>query len=197
MQPISKLSGGLKRAGPVIAGITLWLFLLTAPLISYPESPQIQEYEVKAAFLFTFARLTEWPNGTFDSHEKNFIIGILGDDPFGRDLDLLRNRTIGGRRVLITSINDASDSSACDLLFVASSEENRLQQIIDSVRKKPVLTVSDITGFENKGGIIAFFLQDNHVRFRINIDAAERAKLKISSHLLEVAEIVREKGGKK
>jgi len=182
--------------GPFIAGIAFCLSMLAAPVMSYPESPQIHEYEVKAAYLFNFARLTQWPTSTFASRQ-NFIIGILGDDPFGRSIEMLGNRTIGGRKVVIKSIDDIRESSACDLLFIASSEADRLRQIIAHVKGKPVLTVSDITGFEDKGGIIAFFLKDNHVRFRINIDAAERANLKISSHLLEVAEITTEKEGKK
>jgi hypothetical protein len=178
---------------PVIASLAFCLFMLAVPVISYSESPQVREYGIKAAYLLNFAKLTEWPSGTFASHENAFIIGILGNDPFGRRLDLLRDRTVGGRRVVIKSIDNISESSACDLLFIASSESDRLQQIIAYVRKKPVLTVSDIAGFENSGGIIAFFLKDDHVRFRINIDAARRANLNISSHLLELAEIVREK----
>lgn len=181
---------------PVIAGLAFCVFMLAVPVISYPESPQVTQYSIngiKAAFLLNFAKLTEWPSGTFASHENDFIICILGDTPISSRLGQLRNRTIGGRRVVIKSVADVSESSACNLLFVASAEAYRLQQIIAYVGGKPVLTVSNITGFEKKGGIIAFFLEDNHVRFRINIDAAARANLNISSHLLELAEIVREK----
>ena len=194
MCPIPKLSGLLTKAGPVISGVVLCLFMLAAPVVSYPENPHIQEYEVKAAFLFNFARLTGWPQGAFAQHEKNFVIGILGEDPFGKGLELLRYRSIDGRSVLITRIDDIRESSDCNLLFIASSEMDRLPEIIAQIGNRPVLTVSDIKGFENKGGTIAFFLKDNRVRFRINIDAARKARLEISSHLLEVADIVRENG---
>ena len=184
----------LPRAGPFIAGLALCLSFLAAPVVSYSEKPQMQEYEVKAAFLFNFAKLTEWPGDAFRLHDKNFEMCILGDDPFGRSLEQLRDRTIGGRSVSITRTTDISESSACNLIFVASSESYRLPEIISFVRERPILTVSDIKGFEKEGGIIAFFLKDNRVRFRINIDAARKAKLKISSYLLEVAEIVRVSG---
>lgn len=177
---------------PLIACLAFCLFMIAVPVMSYPESQQVTNYSIEAAYLSNFAKLTEWPSGTFASHEKYFIIGILGNVPFGRILDLLGNQTIGERRVVIKNIDDISESSACNLLFIGSSEAYRLQQIIAYVCKKPVLTVSDIAGFANNGGIIAFFLQNNYVRFRINIDAARRANLNISSHLLELAEIVRE-----
>ena len=180
-------SAFLPGAGSFIAGLALCLFFLAAPVASYSENPQAQEYEIKAAFLFNFARLVEWPGDAFRVHDKSFEMCILGDDPFGSSLEPLRDRTIGGRNVSITKITDISESSACHLLFIASSESIRLPEIISFVKKRPVLTVSDIKGFEKEGGIIAFFLMENRVRFRINIDAARQAKLKISSYLLEVA----------
>jgi hypothetical protein len=165
-----------------------------APVLAYSEKPQTQEYEVKAVFLFNFAKLTEWPGGAFRLHEKNFEMCILGDDPFMRSIEPLSSRTIGGRNVSIARITDISESSACNFIYVASSERDRLPKIIEHVRNKAILTVSDINGFENEGGIIALFLKDGRVKFRINIDAARKANLKISSYLLEVAESVRESG---
>jgi hypothetical protein len=185
--PFAFLSG----AGHFIAGLGLCLSLFALPAVSYSETPQTQEYEVKAAFLFNFARLTEWPGEAFRLHDKKFEMCIMGDNPFGGVLDTFSNRTIGGRRVSITRITDVSESSACNLLFIASSERHRLTEIISFVKERPVLTVSDIKGFEKEGGIIAFFVKDNRVRFRINIDAASKANLKIRSYLLEVADIVR------
>ncbi len=184
-------SAFLAGAGPFIAGLALCLSLLAAPVVSYSENPLAQEYEIKAAFLFNFARLAEWPGDAFRLHDKNFEICILGDDHFGGILETLSGRPIGGRSVSIKRITDISASSGCNLLFIASSETYRLPQIISFVKGKPVLTVSDIKGFENEGGIIAFFLKDNRVRFRINLDAARRANLKISSYLLEIAESVK------
>lgn len=175
-----------------MAGLAICLTFLAAPVVSYSESPRGEEYEVKAAFLFNFARLTEWPDDAFRSHDKNFEICILGNNRFGGILDTLSNRTIGGRIAAIRRITDFRESSACNLLFISSSEEYRLREIISFVKDRPILTVSNIKGFEKEGGIIAFFLRDNRVRFRINIDAARKARLKISSYLLEVAGIARD-----
>jgi|SRR5208283_1255453 len=184
----------LRGAGPFISGLALCLSFLAAPVVSYSENSLAREYGIKAAFLFNFARLTEWPDNAFRLHDKIFEICILGDDHFGGTLETLSNRAVGGRRVSITRITNITESSACDLLFIASSETDRLPEIISFVKNRPVLTVSDIAGFEKEGGIIAFFLRDNRVRFRINIVAAGMANLKISSYLLEVGEIVRENG---
>jgi hypothetical protein len=179
---------------PFFAGIAFYLSLLVAPVVAYSEKLQTQEYEVKAAFLFNFAKLTEWPGDAFRLPDKNFEMCILGDDPFRKSLDTLSHRTIGGRKVSITRITDISESSACNLIYVTSSVRDRLPEIIEHVRNKAILTVSDIKGFENEGGIIALFLKDNRVKFRVNIDAASKSNLKISSYLLEVAERVRESG---
>ncbi|MGO9015549.1 MAG: YfiR family protein [Dissulfurispiraceae bacterium] len=189
--PFSLLLG----AGHFIAGLALCLSFLAVPVVSYSESEQAEEYEVKAAFLFNFARLTEWPGDAFRLHDKNFEICLVGDDRFGGILDTLSSRAIGGRSVSIRRITDFRESSACNLLFISSSEAYRLRDIISFVKERPILTVSNIKGFEKEGGIIAFYLMDNRVRFRINIDAARKARLKISSYLLEVAGIARD-GGK-
>src|SRR5208337_2307923 len=180
------------RTGPSAVGIVLCLFLLTAPVIAYSETPRAQEYELEAAFLFNFAKLTQWPDNAIRPPDKNFELCILGADTFGRSIELLRDRTIGGRNVSVTRITDISESSGCNLIYIASSERDHLTEIIGHVRNKAILTVSDIKGFENEGGIIALVLKDNRVKIRLNIDAAGRANLKISSYLLEVAEIVRE-----
>jgi len=179
------------RLFPPIVGLIICLLITSAPVVSLSE-PRTQEYEIKAAFLFNFARLTKWPANSFSSPDKEFVVCILGDDPFGRSLDALMGQTIDGHTVSISRTRDIRESSDCNLLFVSSSERNRLPEIIAHVGNMPVLTVSDIRGFESEGGIIGFYLKDGHVRFRINIDTARKSKLKMSSHLLEVAETVSE-----
>lgn len=177
---------------PVIAGIAFSLFVLATPVVAYPFMTQTGEYEIEAAFMFNFAKLTEWPKSAFASSDNNFVMCVIGDNPFGSSLDTLAGRTVAGLNVSIRKIDEISEVTACNLLFVASSEKPRLTEIVAHVRNRPILTVSDIRGFEKDGGIIAFFLQDNRVRFRINMNAAEKARLKISSHLLEIADVVRE-----
>ncbi|MBF0559654.1 MAG: YfiR family protein [Nitrospirae bacterium] len=179
----------LPRLSHAIVGLALFLFMLATPVSAYSEMSQMQEYEVKAAFLFAFAKLTEWPKSA-EASANNFVMCVLGDNPFGDNLDSLVGRTVGGQNISIQIVSDTKGTSACNLLFVSSSEKRRLSEIIAYVRSRPILTVSDISGFEKDGGIIAFFLKANRVRFRINIAAAEKARLKLSSHLLEVADVV-------
>lgn len=180
----------LTRLCHAIACLALFIFVLATPFNAYSEMSQMQEYEVKAAFLFAFAKLTEWPKPAFEVSANNFVMCVLGENPFGDTLDSLVGRNVGGQNVSIKIVSDTNGISACNLLFVSTSEKRRLPEIIAYVRSRPILTVSDISGFEKDGGIISFFLKANRVRFRINITAAEKARLKLSSHLLEVADIV-------
>lgn len=177
-----------------IAGIALSISLLASAVSAHCETIQTREYEVKAAFLFNFAKLTEWPEDAFRLHNKNFELCILGEDPFKSSIELFSHMIISGRSALIKRIAYIDDTTACNLLFVASSERDHVPEIMDHIRNKAILTVSDINGFDTEGGIIALVLKDSRVKFRINLYAARKAKVKISSHLLEVAESVSESG---
>jgi hypothetical protein len=165
-------------------GLAFFLFMFASTAFAYSEKPAEQEYEVMAAYLFNFARLTEWPVDAFSLTENHFSICVLGEDHFEGSLDLLRGRVIDGHNVLIRQIDRVQKSAGCNLLFVSSSETDNLSKIISYVMYDPVLTVSDIKGFDDAGGIISLFLKNNRLKFRINLEAAGKAKLKISSYLL-------------
>jgi hypothetical protein len=148
------------------------------------------EYSVKAAFLYNFAKFVDWPadagNGT-----GAIVIGILGDDPFGGTLDqVVAGKTVNGSRLAVTRLKFGQDLRRCHILFIGASEHKRLPQIFQSLNGAGVLTVSDMEQFHQQGGMIRFVIEQSKVRFEINVAAAEKAGLKVSSKLLALAKSV-------
>lgn len=152
----------------------------------------VNETEVKAAFLYHFTGYVEWPSGAFSSGSSPFVIGVLGKSEI---LPVLQNAVRGknwnGRDFAVKRVEAAKEMRECHVLFVPESEAKRLPQIVETLGDAPVLTVGESEGFAQKGGIINFYTEQNRVRFEINLDAARRAHLSISSKLLNLARIVR------
>jgi len=144
------------------------------------------EYRVKAAFILNFARFIEWPGDGYGAG-GSLVVGIVGDDPFGGSLDQLNGTTVNGHRIVIRRLKAEDYLKACQILFVSSSERNRLGKILDSVRGGSVLTIGELPQFNQAGGIIKFVIQNNKVRFEINDGAASQARLRISSKLMALS----------
>ncbi len=150
------------------------------------QQPKAEEYQVKAVYLFNFGRFIEWPPGAKTGN--TFAICVLGRDPFGATLDAtLARETIDNVKVIAKRIASARDAAGCRILFIGSSEAARVKEILPSLEKSGVLTVSDMPSFVNSGGMIQFVLKDSKVRFAVNLTAAEKAGLTLSSQLLKVA----------
>jgi len=149
------------------------------------------EYQVKAAFLYNFMKFVEWP-GDGLNNPGTLTLGILGRDPFGDALDEVRDKTAKGRRVVIVHLHGIEEARECDLLFVCASEKGRLPQILRGVQSARVLTVADQEGFCQAGGIINLVFVNNRVGFEVNVAAANRVRLRVSSQLLKLARLVLE-----
>jgi hypothetical protein len=171
--------------------IVAWVLMCSSPG-TRADAQSISEYQVKAAFLYNFARFVEWPKDAFPDARTPILLGIVGEDPFGGALEqTVKGKTISGRELVLKRVPPQQDLKGFHLLFVSSSEARHLSQIMESVNGKGVLTVGETDGFTQAGGVINFTLVENKVRFEINTDAAERAGLKISSKLLSLAKIVK------
>jgi hypothetical protein len=161
----------------------------------FPASAPAQtadEYQVKAAFLYNFAKFVEWPPEAFKSPNAPISICVFGRNPFGKDLDeAIRGKSIDGRPFVLRQVSDAAEAAACQILFVGSSDGKKLRGLLDNLKPQGILTVGESQGFATSGGVINFKLDGGHVRFEINVDAAEQAQLHISSKLLGLAQIVR------
>ncbi|HXM93135.1 MAG TPA: YfiR family protein [Candidatus Dormibacteraeota bacterium] len=145
------------------------------------------EYEVKAAYLYNFGRFVEWPAKVTAASEY-FSICVLGEDPFGATFDAtIAGESINGKKVVVARITKPQDAASCRILFISSSEESRLKEILATLDKTSVLTVSDISQFTRRGGMIRFVTEANRVRFEVNLAIAQHAGLTLSSQLLKVA----------
>lgn len=165
--------------------------LLAVP-ITHAQNPKPTEYEVKAAYLYNFGRFVEWPAKVTTTRTGTFTVCILGEDPFGRALDVtFAGEVIGNQKVAARRISSPSDSADCRILFISSSEANRLNKIIDALDNSAVLTVSDIPQFSRHRGMIQLVLEENRIRFEVNLTATQHAGLTLSSELLKLATAVR------
>lgn len=152
---------------------------------------QAREYEVKAAFLYNFAKFVEWPAKPLADTSATIIIGVLGEDPFGGALETIKGKTIEGRQVVTKRFKTVRDLEFSHILFISSSEKEHLAEIMKTLKGMNVLTVGETERFVEVGGIINLYIESNKVRFEINVDNAERAGLRLSSRLLNVAKVVK------
>jgi hypothetical protein len=172
--------------------LLLALFAALARPASLTAGNALQrEYEIKAAYLYNFLNYIEWPENTFPAAGGTITIGIVGEDPFGSALDALNGKQVKGRTVALKHVTDMNDFGQCQILFISSSEKQRLPELLEKLKDSRVLTVSEIDGFAEHGGIINFISEHNKVRFEINLDAARRLGLNISSELLKLAKLVK------
>jgi hypothetical protein len=147
-----------------------------------PDYGRFAEYQVKAAFIYNFAKFVAWP-----ASAGPLVIGIVGEDPFGALLDnAVRGKTAAGRPIEVRRLSDGDNLDACQILFVSASEKRRFADLLHRAGNG-VLTVGELPQFVQDGGIVRFFLDKNRVRFQINVKAAERSGLKIHSQLLSLA----------
>ncbi len=173
---------------PWLAGLIL---VLLAGSVARGQSAASREYQIKAVFLFNFTQFVNWPPAAFASAQEPMVVGVLGEDPFGNYLDeAVQGEKVGTRPLVVRRFARLSDMESCHVLFISRSEAGHLDEIVARLKDRSTLTVSDIDGSANRGVMIRFVNQSNHLRLRINLDAARSAGLTISSKLLRPAEIV-------
>jgi hypothetical protein len=186
---------GMKRQ-PFLQRMTTIALMMGVALALLPGNaqPQAPEYQVKAAFLFNFAKFVEWPEEAL-SNEEAFVIGIVGQDPFGHFIDeAVAGKTVREKRITVKRFSRIEDASGSHILFISDSETEHVSRIVKLFSRAPILTVSDIDRFAERGGMVELETKQNRVRFAINVAAVERTGLKPSSQLLKLARIVPEGG---
>jgi len=155
------------------------------------DSSDSSEYLIKAGFTYNFAKLMEWPASAFPQPDSPIVIGVLGPDPFAGTLDdVLKGKQANGRNFVVKHLKWGNDLRDCNILFITSSQTAHLDEIFHMVKGLPILTIGETPGFAQRGGIINFILEDDKVRFEVNVDAAKQADINISSRLLTLAKIV-------
>lgn len=177
------------RRGPRVTwGVLLaaaLLFLAVPSRAARAELPQAGEYQIKAAFILNFANYVDWPDGALS--RDTITIGILGQDPFDGALDSLGGKTVGGRRVHIRRYDEPEEAAGANILFIGTSGRKSLPRILRAVRGRPILTIGDSKGFVDAGVMINLVVLRKRVGFEVNLTAAKRAGLLVSSQLLKLA----------
>lgn len=188
--------------------LLVWLFLLPVIQPVQAEDTTSTEYQIKAAFLYNFLKFVDWPESKAADPNKPIMIGIIGQDVFHDAFDNTKNRTIEGRKVIIHKFKGLSELQKADsikdssqhpdiesirkshLLFICPSEKNFITEILKSIEGHSILTIADTQGFLEAGVIINLTMEENKVRFEINMPAAKKAKIQIRSQLLRLAKKV-------
>jgi YfiR/HmsC-like len=169
----------------------LWMLLAGLGLTGARGQSVSHEYPLKAVFLLNFAQFTDWPTNVFDQPDSPLVIGVLGDDPFGALLDdAVRGETVNGRKFVVERYRRVEDIKICHILFISQSEIKQLDKIVENLKGKPILTVSEIDGSAYRGICVRFITENNKIHLRINTDALQAAQLTMSSKILRVAELV-------
>lgn len=165
-------------------------FLSVAWRASAQANPS-SEYAVKAAFLFHFAQFAEWPASAFKDPNAPLTFCTFGEDPFRGVLDeSVNGKTVDNRAIRVTHVHEIDETHACQILFFGAGERKRMPALLERLKDSPVLTVGESEHFAHEGGMIGFFIENNKIRFEINLQAAGRARLKISARLLALAKTV-------
>ncbi len=190
--------GAVGRRAPLLAALALSTALAgtvgPVPKAAEPPPEAALEYQIKAAFLYNFAKFVVWPPEVFRDPESILVVGVLGRDPFGEILDrAVQGKTVNGRTLVVRRFPGLAVLGPCHILFISASERGRMKEILEAVQGGHVLTVGEVDRFTRQGGIINLALVEDRVHFEINIDAAAHAGLTVSSKLLSLSTIVRDR----
>lgn len=155
---------------------------------------QMDEYSIKAGYLYNFSKYVSWPAGVFAAADTPFMICLVGDDPFGGRLDqAIAGKTSADNRPFLLKRLKAIDRAAfqeCEVVFLGKSAQTHAAEILDTLKDSPVFTVADFESFAQKGGIADLRIEGTRVKVDLNVNAANRVNLKISARLQQVANLV-------
>lgn len=170
---------------------SLILILCFVVSVNLRASSTVEEYSVKAAFLFHFAQFVDWPDGTFSKPDSPLVYCTIGEDPFQGALEAtFKGKTIGSHPLEVRHLKKAVEARGCHVAFIGEPADKHLQDELVSLKGNPVLTVGETEQFMRNSGMIGFCIEENKIRFNINLEAAEKANLKISARLLMLAKTV-------
>lgn len=173
------------------AGALLALLCVAGSGVRPAAAGADREHTLKAGFLVNFSQFTTWPTHAFATGDGPFVIGVVGPDPFGAALEAVFELVrVGGRRVEVRRLTTGDEIRRCHLLFVGEMNPREQKRMVDLAGMAPVLTVGEGRGFLDAGGMVAFRIENNRVKFDVNTVAARRAGLALSSEMLQFARVV-------
>jgi hypothetical protein len=167
---------------------TLIILVLTAPWNAGAQERSYSEYEVKAAFIYSFVKFIDWPEKSLASSKAITTFCVIGRAPFGGALDEIQGRVVRGKSLEVQHISSLRDLKECQVLFISSSERERLPKIVEAAKEANILTVGDSAGVGKQGVMINLFVLEKKVKFEVNVERARQARLIVSSKLLKLAQ---------
>jgi uncharacterized protein DUF4154 len=171
---------------------SLFLLIVYCACSFSAQPASTREYQIKAAFIFNFTQFVEWPPQCFPAEKSPAIIGILGTDPFGKYLEeTVSGESINNHPLLIKHFNTVDEITNCHVLFIGMTDKNKIKPIIEKLKGKNVLTISEANGFPKLGGMIRIYTKSDKINIQINLEATKGEDLVVSSKLLKIAEIVK------
>ncbi len=183
------ISAGLRH---IVAVTLCFLSLYTGSPNTHAQAQEPSaEYQLKAAFLYNFAKFVEWPVDTFPDSTTPFTICALGNDPFGSSLDAIAGKTVRDRALVIKRIRSGGAVTGCQILYVSPNELPQVTGLLRSLHKAPVLTVCDIDACAETGLMLNLRMADNRVQLDINLEVVQQTPLKVSSQLIKLTRIVK------
>jgi len=169
----------------LLAIAILMLSLGLAPGVYATSS--MGEYQVKAAYLYNFIKFIYWPEKVFKTPHSPLVIGILGVNNFDNKLESLQGKKIGQRSININYFATLKDVHDCHLLYISKSESPEIQEILDKLAIRPIVTVGESKQFVDLGGTIQFVTRRGRLRFLINQKSAQNNYIQIDAQLLSLA----------
>jgi len=170
--------------------LVLVAFLGFGPVRSCAQSGTQHEYELKAGVLYRIIEYVEWPKEAMSNNPGALQIGLVGQIPFAEALEVLNGKSIQGRELIVKRISDLQEATNCQVIFIGASEKARIAEIVAQMKDRPVLTVSEVAGFAEQGGMVNLLAGPNRIVMEINREVAGKAKLSVSSQLLKLAKVV-------
>jgi len=194
MWKAKRASPGARPKAKGLTAFSLAVLLVTISIASLSlngQSNGMNEYEVKAAFLFHFAQFVEWPVETFKDSDTPLTYCTVGEDVFRGALEeSVMGKRVNNRPLRVAHLREREPIDGCQVLFIAGAPKGRRADELAIAKGHAVLTVGETEYFARDGGIIGFLLEENKVRFEINLNAAHKAQLKVSARLLALAKTV-------
>ena len=187
-------SGPASRCG---AHGSAWYLVLIAllsaslfpSLTAQPDQATGREYAIKATYLYHFLHYMTWPRTTRAPGDA-YVIGVVDCPVLFEKLTKVAKKSVKGRRILVRTFKGTADARPCLILFVGRDQKKHLDAWRGIAERDHTLLVGDTPGFEKHGAVVNFFVKGNKVRLQINLEAAKRAGIKISSKLLKLATII-------
>lgn len=179
---------GKRRVSRTLVVVFVFIFIFILPSGNFAQDAPPTEYQIKAAFLYHFAQFVQWPPQVFANTNSPLVIGVLGENVFGDDLQrTIRDKTVNEHPFQFEEFRSLQEATNCQILFISPSEKKHLPKILTELAGMNILTVSEMDHFTESGGMINFIIQNDEIHFQINNDAAKKAGLQISSKLLTLA----------